>query len=101
MEDLHKNLLYLVVEAYLQSQQTYLVAVVQGVSTSICLSCMEIGAGVLGFEVSMTAEMLLSEGILLATGVVTGVCGTVVGFTGVSSSGVVDMAGCSGVLHIP
>ena len=74
---------------------------VQGVSTSTHLSCMEIGAGVLGFEVSMTAEPLLSEGILLATGVVTGVCGTVAEFTGVSGSGVVDIVGCSGVLHIP
>ena len=53
----------------------------QGISTSFCLSCMEIGAGVLGFEVFMTAEPLLSEGILLATGVVTGVCGTVAEFT--------------------
>ena len=74
---------------------------VQGISTSTCLSCMEIGTGVLGLEVSVTVELLLSEGILLATGDVTGESGTVTGFTGVSGSGVVDIAGCSSMLHIP
>ena len=73
----------------------------QGISTSTCLSCMEIGTGVLGFEVSINAELLLSEGILLATRAVTGVCGTLAVFTGVSGSGVVDIVGYSGVLHIP
>ena len=62
---------------------------------------MEIGTGVLELEVSMTVELLLSEGILLATGDVTGEFGTVAGFTGVSGSGVVDIASCSSVLHIP
>ena len=58
----------------------------QGISTLTCLSCMKIGTSVLGLEVSMTAELLLLEGILLATGVVTGVCGTMAEFTGVSGS---------------
>ena len=62
---------------------------------------MEVGYGVLGFEVSITAELLPLEGILLATGVVTGVCNTVSVFTGVSGSGVVGRVGCSGVLCIP
>ena len=62
---------------------------------------MVIGTGVLGFEVSKTAELLLSEGIHLTTGVVTGVCGTVVVFNGVSGSRVLGILGCSGVLHIP
>ena len=73
----------------------------QGISTSTCLSCIEIGTGVLGLEVSVTVELLLSEGILLATSEVTSECGTVVGLTGVSGSGVVDIVGFSGVLHIP
>ena len=55
----------------------------------------------MGFEVSMTAELLLLVGILLGTGVATGVCGTVAEFNGDSGSGVVDIAGCSSVLHIP
>ena len=74
---------------------------VQGVNTSACLSCVEIGTGVLGLEVFVTVELLLSEGILLATGEVTSECGAVAGFTGVSGSGVVDIAGCSSVLHTP
>ena len=49
----------------------------------------------------MAAELLLSEGILLATGDVTGEFGTMAGFTGVSGSRVADIAGCSGVLCIP
>ena len=49
----------------------------------------------------MTVELLLSESILLANGDAIGEFGTVAGFTGVSGSGVVDIAGCSGVLHIP
>ena len=43
---------------------------------------MVIGTGVLGFEVSITAELLLPEGTLLVNGVLTGVCGIVVVFTG-------------------
>ena len=74
---------------------------VQAISTSTCLSCVKIGTGVLGLEVSMTAELLLSESILLATGDVTGKCGTLAGFTRVSGSEVVDIVGCSGVLYIP
>ena len=57
--------------------------------------------GVLGFEVSITAKLLPLEGILLTTKVVTGVCGTVSVFTGVSGSRIVGIVGCSGVLHIP
>ena len=87
--------------AYLQGQQTYHVALWQGVSTSTCLSCIEIGTGVLGLEVSVTVELLLSESILLAYGDAIGKFGTVAGFTGVSGSRVADIAGCSGVLHIP
>ena len=70
---------------------------VQGVSTSTCLSCMMIGTGVLEFEVSITAELVLSEGILLVTGVVTGVCGIVVVFTRVSGSRMLGIIGCSWV----
>ena len=62
---------------------------------------MECGTGVLELEVSMAAELLLSGDILLATSDVTGEFGTMAGFTGVSGSGVADIAGCSGVLHIP
>ena len=50
---------------------------------------------------SVTAELLLSESILLANGDVIGEFGTVAGFTRVSGSRVVDIAGCSRVLHIP
>ena len=74
---------------------------VQSVSTSTCLSCMVIGMGVLEFEVSMTAELLPLEGVPLAGRVVTGVCGTVTVFTGVSGSSVAGLVGCSNVLHIP
>ena len=62
---------------------------------------MVVGTGVLGFEVSITAELLPSEGILLAARVVTGVCGIDLVFTGVYGSGVLGIVGCSGVLHIP
>ena len=62
---------------------------------------MEVGTGVLELEVSMAAELLLSGCILLATGDVTGKFGTMAGFPGVSFSGVADIVGCSGVLHIP
>ena len=61
---------------------------------------MEVGTGVLWFEVSITAELLLSEGILLVNGVVTGVFGTVVEFTGVSVSGLLGIEVCNSVLHI-
>ena len=63
----------------------------------LCGNC----TGVLWLEVSVIAELLLSEGILLATGDVTGKFGTVAGFTGVSGSGDVDIVGCSSVLCIP
>ena len=56
---------------------------------------MEIGTGVLGLAVSVTEELSLSEGILLATGDVTGKCGTVARSTNVSGSEVVDIAGCN------
>ena len=61
---------------------------------------MEIGTGVLALEVTRTAELLLSEGILLATGVVTGVYGTVAEFTAVSGSRNEDIAGCSSVYSL-
>ena len=50
---------------------------------------------------SATVEILLSERLLLANSDAIGEFGTVAGFTGVSGSGVVDIVGCSGVLHIP
>ena len=73
----------------------------QGVRTSTCLSCVEIGTGVLELEVSVAVELFLSGCILLATGDVTGEFGIMAGFTGVSGSGVADILGCSSVLHIP
>ena len=73
----------------------------QGVSTSTCLSCIEVGTSILRLEMSVTAELLLLESIILTNGDVIGEFGTVAGFTGVSGSGVVDILGCSGVLHIP
>ena len=59
-----------------------LCCLVQGVSTSTCLSCDKIGTGEL--EVSVAAQLLLSGSILLASGEATGVLGTVAGLTGVS-----------------
>ena len=50
---------------------------------------------------SVTVELLLLESILLANGDAIGEFGTVAGFTGVSGSRVVDIVGCSRVLHIP
>ena len=74
---------------------------VQGVSTSTCLSCMVIGMGVFEFEVSMTAELLPLERVPLAGRVVTSVHVTVTVLTRVSGSRVVGIAGCSNVLCIP
>ena len=74
---------------------------VQGVSTSTCLSWIKVGTGVLKLKVSVTVELLLSESILLANGDEIGEFGAVAGFTGISGSGVVDIAGCSRVLCIP
>ena len=62
---------------------------------------MEIDTGVLELEVSVTAELSLSEDILLATSDVAGKCSTVAGFTRISGSRVVGIVGCSSVLHIP
>ena len=48
-----------------------------------------------------SAQLSFLEGILLATVDVRGKCGIVAVSTGVSGSGVVDIVGCSVVLHIP
>ena len=68
---------------------------------STCLSCIEFGTRELKLEVCLTMEPLLSESILLGNGDEIGEFGTLARFTRVSGSGVVDIAGCSGVLHIP
>ena len=78
-----------------------LCCLIEGISTSNCLSCEDIGTGELGLEVSLAAWLLLSGSILLASGEATGVLGTVAGLAGVSGSGLVDIVGCSGVLQIP
>ena len=62
---------------------------------------MGFGTGVLGLAVYMIVELLLSEGILLAIGDVTGEFDIVAGSTGVSGSRVVDIVGYSSVLYIP
>ena len=77
MEGLHKKITVPGCRGLPSGSTNLSCCLMQDVSTSTCLSCREIGAGVLGFEVSMTAEPLLSGGILLATRDVTGVCGTV------------------------
>ena len=59
-----------------------LCCLVQGKSTSIHLSCWEIGAGELGYGVSETVGLLLSECILLVTGVATDAWGIVAELTG-------------------
>ena len=100
MEDCHKNYCTWL-QGLILGVNKPTCCLVQGVSISTFLSYMVIGTNVLGFGVSITAELLLSEGILLVTGVITAVCGTVVVFTGVSGSGVLGIVGCSSVLCIP
>ena len=73
----------------------------QDVSTSTCLSCVEIATEELELGVSVSEWLLLSSSILLANGALTGVPGIVAGFTGISGSGFVGIAGYSDVLQIP